>query len=1112
MVPTSTPFSPAAPGEGPNNESRSNGLSVNPQRTPANTGSQNGSFQANPAEKLNAAPSPILMVSNYSRGDSPARSGFRMARSPSKRGRTGQTSNHLAPANHYSSEDEEDALQQDDVQHASSHVERTDDGSWQPNALSGRTGIDPTARGDAYVPSLKEIDERQQLEEKNAEVASWLENSEAGSELAEEDGPAVQQRGRKSSRPKRRSQSTGARIGATKPDVVDDSAIPGPGALIDEDSEAASTEDSGSYASMDIDAASPPAEVDVRSRDIPQGYFPAVEEIPPEQEEPLPRQFISARPWQDQARGPVLDGTMYQPTTSNAAMYKYDQLAAKWETASRAATWGTRRRLSEADIQSIVSGQSVRKLSIAQKTRERGNSFVRQAVKLMPGRSNSNSKKKDINTQRDNPSTESVQKIPTDAISSFKPLQRVSSVGKSPKPPHLDTGNALLAMTSQITAVGRSTSATPDTGGFPSGSWKALKRQRSKSEIPRTKTSDTPGLAELMTNHGGPPVPTLVSPMQERPLTEKRHSECQPDDEGVGEDGEEVSNVDEGAKIDHKVKVDHMIPNLDGFRSHAKQVNPRLELFLTERIAMEQVRRYKKLVENKIKHIHAVKNLKQCSSGGFCYELGGEAKDLPPRTSTKDPETMCAQFQVPGNGDSDGEANTFAEGIVTAALFPPGIPLPPVKRLPAELECSLCFKVKKFQKPSDWTKHVHEDVQPFTCTFADCSEGKSFKRKADWVRHENERHRRLEGWRCNVPECNHVCWRKDNFVQHLVREHKKREPQVKSRGSTGGRAPPATKRSSASYHQVQEDEIEEVWKLVEVCHFETQKKPSDEVCKFCGNVCNSWKKLTVHLAKHMEHIAMPVLELVKRREVSHNTIVSPVEQSNRAHRVPSPASQEARMKAEPNSLSPFAMGTTPQAVALQATQSPGAHSQDSHYAHSMHNSPSLSHTSGSAYDAQVAMQPPSMAQFVQMHDLPANMSYGPYQHPPLSPALIAVNSSGSGASTYPPPFNVVRRSPQQVAAHVSRSHPGLVPVDPMFDVPPQQQQVYSSPTDTGPYDAQFGVGMDQMHNYTASTMAYDQRAMSAEMAMPQNVVYDAQHHSAFQANPPPSHSYPYTPQ
>lgn len=140
--------------------------------------------------------------------------------------------------------------------------------------------------------------------------------------------------------------------------------------------------------------------------------------------------------------------------------------------------------------------------------------------------------------------------------------------------------------------------------------------------------------------------------------------------------------------------------------------------------------------------------------------------------------------------------------------------------------------------------------QPFTCTFPNCGEPKSFKRKADWVRHESERHRHLESWKCDVPECQHVCYRKDNFVQHLVREHRYPEPRVRL-----GRA--ASRGSSNA-----NDDSDIVAHLVEKCRFESSQQPTDEPCRFCGNLCNSWKKLTVHLAKHMEQISMPILELI----------------------------------------------------------------------------------------------------------------------------------------------------------------------------------------------------------------------------------------------------------
>jgi hypothetical protein len=134
-----------------------------------------------------------------------------------------------------------------------------------------------------------------------------------------------------------------------------------------------------------------------------------------------------------------------------------------------------------------------------------------------------------------------------------------------------------------------------------------------------------------------------------------------------------------------------------------------------------------------------------------------------------------------------------------------------------------------------------------------------FKRKADWVRHENEGHRHLEWWTCDVEDCRHTCYRRDNFLQHLVREHKFAEPKVKTKA--------AIKKAGGS---------DLTWQKVEKCHTETQNRPQDEPCRFCGKAFPTWKKLTVHLAKHMEHVSLPVLRLVSAKDLDEDTIISPV--------------------------------------------------------------------------------------------------------------------------------------------------------------------------------------------------------------------------------------------
>lgn len=93
-----------------------------------------------------------------------------------------------------------------------------------------------------------------------------------------------------------------------------------------------------------------------------------------------------------------------------------------------------------------------------------------------------------------------------------------------------------------------------------------------------------------------------------------------------------------------------------------------------------------------------------------------------------------------------------------------------------------------------------------------------------------------------------------------MREHKFPEPKVKTKA--------AIKRAGAP---------DPTWQQVEKCHKETEEKPQNEPCRFCGKTLPSWKKLTVHLAKHMETMSLPILYLVERKELDSDTIISPVQ-------------------------------------------------------------------------------------------------------------------------------------------------------------------------------------------------------------------------------------------
>jgi hypothetical protein len=721
--------------------------------------------------------SPIVRVEHYSREGSPSRSDN--SRPLSKRSHESRRSaHHLSPYPHDESTDEdEDAPEQVHVQPVVRNQERNEDGSWLATGASGQVGLSPDDRqamGNALVPSLDEIVEQRSRREKKLEVQDWLTKSEVGSEAGDV-GPSnsllVPLTGR------RRAQSTNdlhrrgvqSNLGlGVQTDFThfNDARIPGPGVYIDERSDCDDYEDDEDEI---VEPESPPAAINVQASHEDNSYFP-----PPKDSVSIIGAIV--RPWVDVPSQSSTAATHYQPPTSNAAMMRFRLRAKDVESASLAATVGSR-RLSESDLGSVRAVPGVARLiepdPKKHKDRQRRPSFLGN---ILPKRTPSNVLKRKGSIPVQQPPVPEPDKSKDPLIEKPK---RIGSWGR-PKSPRVDTN---LSNHSREGGPPSATGPHGNAGPWYQGARNVIKRSRSRSDIGKSF-----GLAELMTQHGGPPMPMLASPLAE---TEATKPSAQPSPAGDDDDDEQ-----EAVTMDLKVRADPIIPTYEGFRTHARQLNPRLADFMVERITQEQMRRYKRLLELKVKHLNSVKN-KSCSSGTFCTDLGGEAKQLPPRAGKQDADAPFVGFTVTAPGSSEDDGEPLPEGTVQAAQFPSGVPLPPVKRLPAEFECPLCFKVKKFHKPSDWTKHVHEDVQPFTCTFPNCGEPKSFKRKADWVRHENERHRQLENWTCQIADCNHTCYRKDNFVQHLVREHKIAEPKQRT-GRTANKDVSASEQGTLS--------------------------------------------------------------------------------------------------------------------------------------------------------------------------------------------------------------------------------------------------------------------------------------------------------------------------
>ncbi|KAI9831907.1 MAG: hypothetical protein M1819_004629 [Sarea resinae] len=842
------------------------------------------------------SPSPIVRVESFSRGDSPRRN--RTNRNSNRDGMSDhRSSNHLSPfpAGDSSEGESEDsgcdaALPEICV---AAQAGRADDGSWLPNTATGQAGIEPELReqmNQIEMPTLKEQDADRKTAEKNAEVKEWLERSEAGSEAGED---LVQTGFLDPWRPeanRRRAKSTGDCdfTGDGSLDILGGPAYRfGYGEADVTDAEGASGDEQNdrSQSHEDNQTISRPGYVGPIDREHTRQTIPTVDK------EPDLRQFYRAKFWDDAPPGPVRADTRAQPPTSIAAIVRFRQRAENIETASRAATWGTR-RLSETDVDRLLRPPSVFKPFTfgkdKEKEREKGKDktdrreslFGKAATLLHHKRSNSNTKRKTSEPTQQT-SCDPADKTRKESTGSVNLPKRIGSWGRPKSPKFSPTGLGPVAASGEGEESGPTSPSSSNAAPGPWGQAKSMmSRNRSSSNLRRTSSACEKGLAELMVQHGGPPMPTLASLPRDKDTPHARGPPQNGEDVDEDEDGEGLNDKDD--TIDLSTSTEPIVPNTEGFKAHIRRINPALDPLLIDRMAGEQVKRYNRLKEILAKHAIAI-NTQTCSSGELCTHFDGWK--LPLQRSL---QANQSSFADPSNYTKriDEEFDDSKEGIIVLSTqFPRGVPSPPVARLPARFECPICFVVKNIKKPSDWTKHVYEDVQPFTCTFADCTGPNSFKRKADWVRHENERHRHLEWWTCNVADCNHTCYRKDNFVQHLTREHQKPDTNLRL-GKNGQPGAEMRRHQDSKSHAIPSEgtdlitkDNDRIWALVEECRHLTPMKPEEEPCRFCGRECSSWKTLTVHLAKHMEQISMPVLDLVRRNGSGNTAVVSRVDRS-----------------------------------------------------------------------------------------------------------------------------------------------------------------------------------------------------------------------------------------
>lgn len=1000
--------------------------------TNATSAAANASNRLNPELNLDSAPprgrSPIVTVSKVSRGDSPIAHQRRPSRSIA----------HLSPSSlgDLPSDSEHEGIGDDQRSVSSLSVARTHDGKWIRNPVTGLGGLDPSARGNEIAPSPNELKGRRDREQKNQDISLWSASvSAAHSDAGDDSLNLPSQRHQHQGNNRVRARSTGDRP-FRQEDYLnlqlgsDGQPVPGPGATLHESSEEVSE---GSSASGDTDIGSPPADANDPSRD--DGSTPEVNSSF-ESKKPNER-FI--HPWQDPPRDQKPRAEAMQPLSSTAAMVAFEKRVKDLETASLTAT---------IDNNSIINfGASFERLRLVDhpKSKSRRSSsllkrpFFQASSKLKRHASDVSITSLKTATQQATPDVPQRKES-----NSYR--HRLSLSSRHTRSPSLT--NALLSMSGQMAAIGgshsvRAVSPNPET---EMDSPPPKNRSRSRSEIPRPVS---PGLMDLMTTHGGPPVAGIYRSSKSQVEVEPAAASVMPRAHVGAEHDDDMEMADEKGLVMEFQPMSHLpVPTFEGFQAQVKHLSPRLDPILIHRFAHAQLRRYENLVELQQKHALAVAS-QTCKNGSLCFALGGEASLLQQYKTPADPEVGQSQFHIQDfNHGRDQASYALAEGAMTAAQFPPGVPLPPVSHLPAKFECPLCFEVKTFQKPSDWSKHVHEDVQPFTCSFPQCNEPKSFKRKADWVRHESERHRQLEWWTCSFPECSHTCFRKDNFVQHLVREHKLPEPKLKKANGS------AT--ADGLSGEQREQEVNRLWSIVDDCRHETEHSPAQEPCRFCGSICGSWKTLAIHLGKHMEQLAMPVAELARQSYDSTSQVKSTGIPSRSADTYPPVATQlDTQQHDAPRPAS--AHLAQPQYPATN-TDTPNSHAFS-------YDVPALNYPSISG--GEISMEPESITNSLQPGDQFSGYDMEQYDqgvfHTQPSSHPLHQNSV-----TYPPPYNAVPRprTPEATAVMLQNSYAISSQLHPQSSLYPAQA-AYPAAYQPVPQNVPYTSGPYTPSNYSS---------------------------------------------
>ncbi|KAI0407394.1 hypothetical protein F4802DRAFT_20177 [Xylaria palmicola] len=216
--------------------------------------------------------------------------------------------------------------------------------------------------------------------------------------------------------------------------------------------------------------------------------------------------------------------------------------------------------------------------------------------------------------------------------------------------------------------------------------------------------------------------------------------------------------------------------------------------------------------------------------------------------------TLLTIPTVAKSSNFPGQLDAYKEEVVARDenYHSSRVPNPPLpSRSNVSFECPFChttLDAEEMRVWHNWEHHVLQDLRPYICTFADCSDpDRLFATRYDWVYHEMQLHRRR--WVCRLCSCEF--YSESEMIEHITRTH--------DSSITNGKLSIVIEMSE---QQLDEDYVDK--------------------CPFCYGKMNLGKLLD-HMASHMEELSLFALPQIHKgaeetgEELPHITIASQLE-------------------------------------------------------------------------------------------------------------------------------------------------------------------------------------------------------------------------------------------